>query len=215
MRGECVNRQGHYWSHTADFGILSTVFRETVRPGRPSQKPFPFVGQNERQAKIPYADDADWVAAGTGADEEMLSDASDVLALEDELKACDKRYRDYTAALNFVTEYHIDDRFPGLANLLLAESEMARRRYGELLENATRHRVNEPVYEVSVADAAEALGVSEQTVRNWDQNGCPFDPNYPGRFNAIIFYQWAQTFRSLQNFKREAKKRAVLLNKPA
>ena len=62
--------------------------------------------------------------------------------------------------------------------------------------------------ERTVADAAEALGVSEQTVRNWDQNGCPFDPNYPGRFNAIIFYQWAQTFRSLQNFRREAKKRA-------
>lgn len=72
-----------------------------------------------------------------------------------------------------------------------------------------------PAYEVSVADAAEALGVSEQTVRNWDQNGCPFDPNYPGRFNAIIFYQWAQTFRSLQNFRREAKKRAVLMNRPA
>ena len=145
----------------------------------------------------------------------MLSNASEVLALEDKLKSCDKRYRDYTAALNFVTEYHIDDRFPGLANLLLAESEMARRRYGELLENATRRRVNEPVYEVSVADAAEALGVSEQTIRNWDHDGCPFDSNYPGRFNATIFYQWAQTFRSLQNFKREAKKRAVLLNKPA
>ena len=72
-----------------------------------------------------------------------------------------------------------------------------------------------PAYEVSVADAAEALGVSEQTVRNWDQNGCPFDPNYPGRFNAIIFYQWTQTFRSLQNFRREAKKRAVLMNRPA
>ena len=72
-----------------------------------------------------------------------------------------------------------------------------------------------PAYEVSVSEAAEALGVSEQTIRNWDQNGCPFDPNYPGRFNAIIFYQWAQTFRSLQNFRREAKKRAVLMNRPA
>ena len=147
-------------------------------------------------------------------DEKMLSNASDVLALEDELKACDKRYRDYTAALNFVSEYHLNERFPGLANHLLAESEMARRRYVELLENATRRRVNEPVYEVSVADAAESLGVSEQTIRNWDQNGCPLDPNYPGRFNAIIFYQWAQTFRSLQNFRREAKKRAVLMNRP-
>ena len=148
-------------------------------------------------------------------DEKMLSNASDVLALEDELKACDKRYRDYTAALNFVSEYHLNERFPGLANHLLAESEMARRRFVELLENATRRRVNEPVYEVSVADAAESLGVSEQTIRNWDQNGCPLDPNYPGRFNAIIFYQWTQTFRSLQNFRREAKKRAVLMNKPA
>ena len=145
----------------------------------------------------------------------MLSDASDVLALEDELKSCDKRYRDYAAALNFVTEYHLNERFPGLDSYLLGEAEMARRRYGEVLGNATRHRVNEPAYEVSVADAAEALGVSEQTVRNWDQNGCPFDPKYPGRFNAVIFYQWAQTFRSLQNFKREAKKRAVLMNKPA
>ena len=145
----------------------------------------------------------------------MLSDASDVLALEDELKACDKRYRDYTAALNFVTDYHIDERFPGLANHLLEESEMARRRYGNLICAAVNPPRHEPAYEVSVADAAEALGVSEQTIRNWDQNGCPFDPNYPGRFNAIIFYQWAQTFRSLQNFKREAKKRAVLMNRPA
>ena len=145
----------------------------------------------------------------------MLSDASDVLALEDELRSCDKRYRDYTAALNFVTEYHLNERFPGLDSYLLGEAEMARRRYGEVLGNATRHRVNEPAYEVSVADAAEALGVSVQTIRNWDQNGCPFDPKYPGRFNAVIFYQWAQTFRSLQNFKREAKKRAVLMNKPA
>ena len=145
----------------------------------------------------------------------MLSDASDVLALEDELKACEKRRCDFSTLLNLVNEYRLNEQFPGLSNRLLAESEIARRRYGELLENATRHRVNEPVYEVSVADAAEALGVSEQTVRNWDQNGCPFDPNYPGRFNAIIFYQWAQTFRSLQNFKREAKKRAVLMNKPA
>ena len=145
----------------------------------------------------------------------MLSDASDVLALEDELKSCDKRYRDHTAALNFVTEYHLNERFPGLDSYLLGESEMARRRYGELLENAMRRRVSEPVYEVSVADAAEALGVSEQTIRNWDHDGCPFDSSYPGRFNAIIFYQWAQTFRSLQNFKREAKKRAVLMNKPA
>ena len=148
-------------------------------------------------------------------DEKMLSNASDMLALEDELKACDKRYRDYTAALSFVSEYHLNERFPGLANHLLEESEMARHRYGELLENATRRRISEPIYEVSVADAAEALGVSEQTIRNWDRNGCPFAPNYPGRFNAIIFYQWAQTFRSLQNFKREAKKRAVLMNRPA
>ena len=145
----------------------------------------------------------------------MPQDASDVLALEDELKACDKRYRDYTAALNFVTDYHIDERFPGLANHLLEESEMARRRYGDLIRAAANPPRHEPAYEVSVADAAEALGVSEQTIRNWDQNGCPFDPNYPGRFNAIIFYQWAQTFRSLQNFKREAKKRAVLMNRPA
>ena len=145
----------------------------------------------------------------------MLSDASDVLALEDELRACEKRRCDFSAALSFVNEYHLNERYPDLGSYLLGEVEMASRRYGELLENATRRRVNEPVYEVSVADAAEALGVSEQTVRNWDQNGCPLDSNYPGRFNAIIFYQWTQTFRSLQNFRREAKKRAVLMNKPA
>ena len=145
----------------------------------------------------------------------MPQDASDVLALEDELRACEKRRCDFSAALNFVNEYHLNERFPGLGRYLLGEAEMARRRYGELLENATRRRAKEPVYEVSAADAAEALGVSEQTVRNWDQNGCPPDPNYPGRFNAVIFYQWAQTFRSLQNFRREAKKRAVLMNKPA
>ena len=145
----------------------------------------------------------------------MPQDASNARTLEDELRTCDKRYRDYIAALNFVTEYHLNERFPDLANHLLAESEIARRRFGDLIRAAANPPRREPAYEVSAANAAEALSVSEQTIRNWDQGGCPFDPNYPGRFNAIIFYQWAQTFRSLQNFKREAKKRAVLMNRPA
>ena len=67
--------------------------------------------------------------------------------------------------------------WPSSGNLL-SKAEMASRHYCELLENATRRRISEPAYEVSVADAAKALGVSEQTVRNWDQNGCPFDPKY-------------------------------------
>ena len=145
----------------------------------------------------------------------MLSTASDTLALEDELRACDKRYRDYADALKFVSEYHLGERFPDLPNYLLEESEKAWRRYREILEDATSRRVKDTAYDVSVADAAKALNVTEQTIRNWDQSGCPFDSKYPGRFNAIIFYQWAQTYRSLQNFKREAKKRAVLMNRPA
>ena len=148
-----------------------------------------------------------------GGDEDMLSDASELLALEDELRACDKRRRDFSALLNLVAEYHVDAQFPELPAFLFAEMNRASQRHADLLREATRPPRREVDYEVSVADAAEALGVSEQTIRNWDQSGCPFDNKYPGRFSSVVFYQWAQTYRSLRNFRREAKKRAVLMNR--
>jgi len=76
-------------------------------------------------------------------------------------------------------------------------------------------RVVEPPqarYEVGVADAAEALGISESAVRKWDEQGCPTDERYPGRFSAVVFYQWAQTYQSKKRFLREAKKRAISNN---
>ena len=66
----------------------------------------------------------------------MLSDASDVLALEDELRACEKRRRDFISALNFVNEYHLNERYPDITSYLLGEAEMASCRYHTLVVSA-------------------------------------------------------------------------------
>lgn len=145
----------------------------------------------------------------------MPSDASNARALEQRISDAEERKSDFRTLLNLASKYNLNEQFPGLAEHLLSQTEIISHEVADLILSATNPPRKEPAYEVSVTDTAEALGVSEQTIRNWDQSGCPLDPNYPGRFNAVIFYQWAQTFRSLQNFKREARKRAILMNRPA
>ena len=68
----------------------------------------------------------------------MLSDASDVLALEDELRACEKRRCDFSEMLRLANEYHLNERYPDLGSHLLSEVEMASRRYHALIMSAAK-----------------------------------------------------------------------------
>jgi len=141
--------------------------------------------------------------------EKMLSHAPTTLALGQRLEDLLDRRRDIQQLVRLTQKHHLAQQFPDLPNhlnSLLAQAE------GEFLDALKTQAAPSPIYEVSVADAAEALGVSENTIRSWDRNGNPYDPTYPGRFNVIIFYQWAAAYKSVRRFTREAKKRAMQLN---
>lgn len=56
-------------------------------------------------------------------------------------------------------------------------------------------RTRRPRGEISASDAAKAMGVSSRTIQNWDR-GKNSPPGYPGRSNAISFYQFANTWKN-------------------
>jgi len=73
-----------------------------------------------------------------------------------------------------------------------------------------------PCYEVSIADAAEALNMSTSQVKQWDRGHMPEDlqASYPGRFFSIPFYQWANANLSRLKFTQALHNRTVLMTHP-
>lgn len=143
----------------------------------------------------------------------MSCNAPDLVALEENLRQLQHRADDFALMLDFVRKYDLSRVFPELPNYLLTQAEIARQERSSLIDSALNASQPEYRYEVSVKDAAESLDVSEATIRNWDSDGCPFDQSYPGRFKSVVFYQWAVSYKSLRKFNRNAKMRAMALNK--
>lgn len=65
-------------------------------------------------------------------------------------------------------------------------------------------RTRRPRGEISASDAAEAMGVSSRTIQNWDR-GKNSPPGYPGRSNAISFYQFANTWKNQKAMNKIAR----------
>jgi len=141
----------------------------------------------------------------------MALHAPESMALVLKLEQTLQRIDDLRQLSALAEKCHLAQKFNELPDYLISLLSQAESERQELL-SALSPPKRETHYEVSVADAALALGVSENTIRNWDTEGCPDDATYPGRFHAIVFYQWAVSFKSKKNFARQAKLRAIHQN---
>lgn len=143
----------------------------------------------------------------------MLCNAPDATALDERLQRLQHKADDFALMLDIARRHNLSEVFPELTGYLLSQAETARAERRELLKSSLADARPDPFYEVSAQEAAETLLVSEATIRNWDVSGCPFDLAYPGRFRSEIFYQWARTYQSKREFNRQARKRAIALNR--
>lgn len=66
--------------------------------------------------------------------------------------------------------------------------------------------------EVTLEEAALYCGrKSPETIRQWEEHPEKAPAGYPGRQNRKLLQQWGETFRSSSNFRKAARKRAVLM----
>lgn len=92
-------------------------------------------------------------------------------------------------------------------HFITQESDLPEQNHSDDAKQENRNVGGRPktgAFEVSQREAAEIVHVSERTIRDWD-NGRKTPQGYPGRGNAIVFRQFAETYKTHQSQVRMAK----------
>ena len=141
----------------------------------------------------------------------MLSDASDVLALNDRIRACEKRREEFLTALNILSKHHITERFTGLSELLLSQAEIAGNEQLSALNEFVRYRTNtgQTPDIISQELAAQLLGVSAKTLSRIEHDPRKMrEIGYPGRNVELkTFRDWARPIRTSRMLRKAARDR--------
>ena len=139
----------------------------------------------------------------------MLSTAPDVLALGDRLKACERRREDYATLLSLVSKLHVGERFAGLSEYLLSQSEIAGDEYLSILRENVPGGAGHSPDTITRELAAEMLGVSVKFIYRLERNPRKArEIGYPGRNVTVKFFaDWATPLRTARMLRKAARER--------
>ena len=141
----------------------------------------------------------------------MPPDASDVLALNDRIRACEKRREEFLSALNILSKHHITERFPGLSELLLSQAEIASDEQVSALNDFVQHRTNtrQTPDIISQELAAQLLGISAKTLSRIEHDPRKMrEIGYPGRNVELkVFRDWSAPIRTSRMLRKAARDR--------
>ncbi len=141
----------------------------------------------------------------------MLPIAPDVLALDDQIIACERCCSKLLAALSTLSQYHIVERFPGLSEYIASQAENAKKKELSLLSDAVYRSTNTRQVASSISQelAAQFLGISTKTLSRLEHNPQKMhEMGYPGRnIDIKIFKDWADPIRTTRMLNKAARDR--------